>query len=71
MNDFKLCTVEQQRLKDWRLTHKCKNLQTLEDVDSFLTSSYEVCFRPSGVGPSVSIHCDCGEIVDITHWEHM
>lgn len=70
MTNFKLCAKEQEKLQDWLKTHKCQESQTLETVDSFLTSNYEVCFRPSGVGPSITVLCDCGVREDITHWEH-
>lgn len=66
-----LCKTEQERLKNWLKNHKCDNSQTIETVDTFMTSNYEVCFRPSAVGPSVSVRCDCGISEDITHWEHM
>lgn len=69
--DFSLCSIEADRLKDWLLTHKCKvHLGGLSDVDTFLTSRWVAVFRQSAVGPSINIICDCGEEVDINHWEH-
>lgn len=70
MIDTKLCTIEEKRLRDWLKIHKCKHSQTLETVDTFLTSNYEICFRPSGVGSSARVCCDCGVSEDITHYEH-
>lgn len=69
--DFSLCSTEATSLKNWLLTHRCdKTAKSLEDCDTFLTSSYSICFTPSGVGPSIVIECNCGECVNITHWEH-
>lgn len=70
MESFVMCATEEKRLKNWLKTHKCESSQTLETCDSVMTSNYEVCFRPSAVGPSVRISCDCGISEDITHYEH-
>jgi len=67
---IELCAIEEKRWRDWLNTHKCKNSQTLETVDSFMTSNYEICFRPSAIGPTVRICCDCDAVEDITHYEH-
>lgn len=69
MASFALTALEGTNLSNWLKTHRCNKSQTIETCDSLMTSNYEVCFRPSGVGPSVAIRCDCGHNEDITDWD--
>lgn len=65
-----LCSVENQRRKDWVQKHR-ETCPLREGAPDFVrTAGHQICLRPSSVGDSVTILCDCGAKEDVSHYEH-
>lgn len=63
-----MCCVEKARYKHWLISHKCSAQK--EHIDSFFSQTHEIIIRGDSVGNSYVIKCDCGEELNITHFEH-
>lgn len=74
-----MCSVEWRRVREFVRDHACslpKIEVTQEDplglgVGFAPTARHVIVLRPSAIGNSVKVFCDCGTEKDVSHWEHL
>lgn len=70
--DDGMCPVENERRKTWIKEHaKTCSLTANAGGDLTMTAAHQICLRMNSMGNSVVILCDCGDKIEVSHWEHM
>lgn len=79
---YLLCNVEVSRIDEWWRRHRQICPQKIAERELYLRDparpkedmpaiGYSIIITPTSAFDGIEVRCKCGEVVDVTHYEHI